>query len=222
MKTNKQIRQAAREAIRGNRTAGAVTQLISLSFAIAIVLATSIVQIGFGYKNDNFVILLLRYGLNVFLILPLNFGICKIFLEMNGRQRPLSIEGIFTAFSRKYYFKSIEALFMQGLFTFLWSLLLIIPGIIKSLSYAMTPYILADHSDEYVIGDEAIDISMEMMKGHKTDLFLITLGYIGWCILSIFTLGIALFWIVPYYHAVYAQFYLALKEDAQSQTFSIS
>lgn len=83
------------------------------------------------------------------------------------------------------------------IFTFLWTLLLIVPGIIKSLSYSLAPYILADNPE--LTANEAINRSMQMMQGHKMDLFLIVLGYAGFALLSILALGIPLLWLYPYY-----------------------
>lgn len=95
--------------------------------------------------------------------------------------------------------------FLRGLFVFLWSLLLIIPGIIASYRYAMTPYIMYEHP-EYT-ATEAIKASKEMMKGNKWRLFCLDISFIGWILLSILTLGIGLLWVVPYMEAAYAAFY---------------
>ena len=98
------------------------------------------------------------------------------------------------------------------IYTFLWALLLVVPGIIKSLSYALAPYILADNPE--LKADEAINRSMEMMKGHKMDLFLIILGYVGLALLSLIALGIPLLWLYPYYQVVLAKFYEEVKAAA--------
>jgi uncharacterized membrane protein len=84
---------------------------------------------------------------------------------------------------------------MQGLFTFLWALLLIIPGIIKAYAYSMSMYIAI--KEPRVQGIEAITRSKTMMDGHKMDLFLLDLSYIGWYLLSLLTFGILLLWVVP-------------------------
>lgn len=94
---------------------------------------------------------------------------------------------------------------LQGIYTFLWSLLLIIPGIIKSYSYSMTPYILSD--DPEIRYDAAIEKSMGMMKGHKAKLFLLDLSFIGWFILCLLTLGIGCLWLGPYVETSHAKFY---------------
>ena len=101
----------------------------------------------------------------------------------------------------------------MGLFIFLWSLLFIIPGIIKSISYAMTPYILADCPDVKV--RDALKLSMKMMKGHKMEYFILGLSFIGWILLSVVTAGLVnVFYTGPYMGSTFAAYYLALKKEA--------
>ena len=99
------------------------------------------------------------------------------------------------------------------LFTFLWSLLFLIPGIIKSYSYALTPYLLDDCRN--VRAKDALKLSMRMMKGYKWKLFVLKLSYLGWNILSVLTLGIlSLFLVNPYYETALAGFYEERKQSA--------
>jgi uncharacterized membrane protein len=108
-------------------------------------------------------------------------------------------------------FKRIfSTMFLFYLYSFLWSLLFIIPGIIKSLSYAMTPYILLDNPN--ISGDQAIEKSMKMMDGHKADLFVLYLSFIGWAILSVLTCNIGFIFLVPYMLMSTAMFYKNIKE----------
>lgn len=85
---------------------------------------------------------------------------------------------------------NVLGILIMYVYIFLWSLLFLIPGIIKAYSYAMTPYILAEHPELSV--NEAIDRSRAMMKGHKFDYFFLQLSFIGWMLLSIITLGVGL------------------------------
>jgi len=98
----------------------------------------------------------------------------------------------------------------MGLFIFLWTLLLFIPGIVATYRYAMAPYILADNPEIGVV--EAVNRSKAMMKGNKGLLFWLQLSFIGWAILCIFTLGIGYLWLTPYMQASQAAFYLELRE----------
>jgi uncharacterized membrane protein len=95
----------------------------------------------------------------------------------------------------------------------LWSLLLIIPGIIKAYAYAMTPYILADCPD--VSAADALALSQRMTKHYKGDIFTLQLTFLGWALLSLLTLGLV--WILyagPYYHTSMAAMYSQLKAHA--------
>ena len=100
---------------------------------------------------------------------------------------------------------------LKGLLVTLWSLLFLIPGIIKLFSYAMTNYILVDYPNLKV--SKAIALSNEMMKGHKYDLFYLYLGFAGWYLLSILTLGIGFFWMIPYAQVAQASFYQDVKAE---------
>ena len=95
------------------------------------------------------------------------------------------------------YLKSLVGILWMTLFTFLWSLLLIVPGIVKSVAYSMTPYILAERDD--VSAQDALKLSMDMTYGYKMDIFMMGLSFIGWWILSALTFGIlAFFFTGPY------------------------
>lgn len=98
---------------------------------------------------------------------------------------------------------------LVGLFTMLWTLLLIIPGIIATYSYAMTFYILAD--DSSIGAMEAISRSKKMMDGNKWNLFCLGCRFIGWGLLCILTLGIGLLWLLPYIQISTAKFYDDIK-----------
>lgn len=112
-------------------------------------------------------------------------------------------------------FQNFGTTFLAGLlvvlYTFLWSLLFIIPGIIKMYSYSMTSYILADHPE--MKPRDALEASSVMMDGHKMDLFVLDLSFIGWYLLIPLTLGIAAFYVGPYMSATRALFYEAIKDE---------
>lgn len=143
---------------------------------------------------------------------PLEIGLAYFFI-MNVLGRTditctTPFTAAFTNFGRK-----LGGYLWMCLFTFLWSLLFIIPGIIKSFSYAMTPYILADCPN--VKATDALKLSMRIMSGHKWELFVFYLSYIGWGILSCLTLGLlALFYVAPYMNSSLAVYYLEVREEA--------
>ncbi len=99
--------------------------------------------------------------------------------------------------------------FLRRLYILLWSLLLIIPGWIAMLSYAMAPYILSENPNMGV--SEAIDASKKLMDGHKWNLFCLSLSFIGWDILGVLTGGIGFLWVNPYREATYAVFYRKIR-----------
>lgn len=101
---------------------------------------------------------------------------------------------------------------LVSLYTFLWTLLFIVPGVIKSLSYSMTYYILRDNPG--MLASEAIKRSEEMMMGHKWQLFCIYFSFIGWFLLSILTCGILTFFVAPYLSQTTAEFYRYLNAEA--------
>lgn len=107
------------------------------------------------------------------------------------------------------FWSAFKVTFLVGLFTFLWSLLFIIPGIIKSYSYSMSMYILAENKGKSAL--ECINESKAMTNGHKGELFVLTLSFIGWALLGSITLGIAYIWVFPYMQATFANAYQSLK-----------
>ena len=107
------------------------------------------------------------------------------------------------------FWAAFKVTFLVGLFTFLWSLLFVIPGIIKMYSYSMSFYVLAENKGKKAL--ECIDESKKMTEGFKMDLFVLGLSFIGWMLLGAITFGIAYIWVGPYMNATYANAYLALK-----------
>ena len=107
------------------------------------------------------------------------------------------------------FWSAFKVNLLTGIYTFLWSLLFVIPGIIKAISYSMSLYVLAENKGKSA--KECIEMSKVMTDGHKMELFLLTLSFIGWMILGMFTLGIAYIWIIPYYYATFANAYRKLN-----------
>lgn len=122
------------------------------------------------------------------------------------RGKQVEFKMLFSGFNN--FGKAFLLNLLNGIFVFLWSLLLIIPGIIKAYSYAMSIYILADNPG--ISANEARKKSIEMMRGNKWRLFCLYFSFIGWMLLCGITLGILSFWIVPYMNASFAAFYQSL------------
>ncbi|MCE5236614.1 MAG: DUF975 family protein [Clostridiaceae bacterium] len=104
------------------------------------------------------------------------------------------------------FFKAFGLMLFMGLFVFLWSLLLFVPGIIAAYRYSMAPYLMAQHPEMGI--RDAVRESKRLMRGHKWRLFCLQLSFIGWAFLCIFTFGIGYLWLVPYVQTSTAAFYL--------------
>ena len=144
------------------------------------------------------------------LALPLSWGL-TVSLLRNHREESVDLENLFDGFRGGRYTRVFCALFLVNLFTFLWALLLIIPGIMKAFSYALTPYIIMDEPE--LTARHAITRSCEIMEGRRWKLFCLYLSFIGWGILSLLTFGIGFLWLAPYMNASIAAFY----EDARAE-----
>lgn len=136
----------------------------------------------------------------------ITFGFCAAFLAVI-RTKTMKIENLFEC--TKNFGTVFVASLLQSIYLFLWTLLFWIPGIVKSYSYAMTNYILIDNPN--MTANEAITESRKMMDGHKAELFILDLSFLGWYILSCFTFGILLLYVDPYHMATRAAFYENLR-----------
>lgn len=148
------------------------------------------------------------------LIAPLAIGWSWLVLSVSRGDKP-AVSTLFEPFKTGYV-KHVLAPFFMGLFIFLWLLLLVIPGIIKSFSYSLTYYILRDQPELSAL--EAITESRRMMDGHKMDAFKLVLSFIGWFLLGVITLGIGFLYVYPYFTTTYATFYDSLRKAEQPQT----
>ena len=152
----------------------------------------------------------LYYLLLFFIVLPLGVGFLNAFRKLLV-QGDNELPGNMYKLATSNYWHKVWGMFLVMLFTFLWSLLFIIPGIVKCFSYSMTPFILEEHPE--LGANEAIDHSRAMMKGHKFDLFWLILSFIGWGFLCLFTFGIGYLWLVPYMDTSVSAFYEDVKAD---------
>jgi uncharacterized membrane protein len=139
---------------------------------------------------------------------PMALGV-SIFSLALARNQQARFEQIFDGFFN--FVTSLAAYLLMVLFVILWTLLLIIPGIIAALSYSLTFFILAD--DPAIGPMEAIDKSKKMMYGFKWKYFCLALRFLGWAILCLFTLGIGFLWLIPYMQVSFANFYDDVKAN---------
>lgn len=138
-----------------------------------------------------------------------SYGLYAFFLQQARGQQP-ELGVMFSGFQR--FGATIVLYLLTAIFIFLWSLLLIIPGIIAALRYSMAFFIL--HDNPGMSGMEAIRQSSQLMKGYKGKLFMLYLSFIGWAILSVITFGIGFLWLAPYIQATLAAFYEQLRASS--------
>lgn len=151
----------------------------------------------------------------VFLGYPVEIGCTRFYLNM--REDRHNFRDMVQYFNRDQYWNIVKTMFMRALFNSLWYLLLIIPGIVKTYAYSMVPYILAD--DPELDYDTAIQTSMRITDGHKLDMFILDLSFIGWYLLGLLLCCVGGVFVNPYYLATKAELYCILsgKEEMQPQ-----
>lgn len=138
---------------------------------------------------------------------PINFAVAYIFLKQARDGKPADLTDMIKGFTTDAG-QNILIGVMISIFTFLWSLLFVIPGIVKAISYSMAYYIKADHP-EYD-WRQCIDESKRIMNGHKAEYFVLVLSFIGWAFVGAITI-VGGFWVAPYISATSAQFYESIK-----------
>ena len=190
------LRNQAYEALRGKWTPAVVTSLV---FCILLGVAVSLSRV-------NALLYLIAYlgGASIVAI-----GMLYACWDLFTKGTLPEAGALFAPF--KQYARTVGAVLLVFVYTLLWTLLLVIPGIIKAYSYSMTFNILRENP-EMTAGD-AITASQKMMDGHKMDLFLLSLSFIGWAILASITFGIGYLWLIPYIYTAYAAFYETLKKE---------
>ena len=130
---------------------------------------------------------------------------------MENREHKTPFMQLFYGFTCGHYKHLVGVLFQRTIRVFCWTLLFIVPGIIKSYEYLMIPYIMAENPE--LSRDRAFEISSKMMDGRKGTAFKLDLSFIGWNLLSAIA-PVGVFWVFPYKNATYAEFYAAIKAEA--------
>jgi uncharacterized membrane protein len=142
------------------------------------------------------------------LVLAGPFALGAAFFSLSlSRGKEASFEQLFRGFN--YFTTALVAYLLVFVYVLLWTLLLIVPGIIAALSYAMTFYIIADEPS--INAEDALKKSKAMMDGYKLKLFYLCLRFFLLGLLCILTLGIGFFWLVPFVHITMAKFYDDIK-----------
>ena len=190
MKTRAELKEMAKQQIKGN---------IGMLFVISLIIG--------AISGAAGAIPPLALAVSIIVTPAFSISIIRVYQELARNGKKPEAKDDFAGFDD--FWTGFKALFLVGLFTFLWSLLFIIPGIIKSFSYSQTMMIVAENKG--IGAREAINRSKAMMDGRKMDYFVLGLSFIGWGLLCCITLGIASIWVGPYIQATMVNFYNDIK-----------
>ena len=179
---------------------------VAITFVYGLIIG--ITQVLSGDKDSPAILHLIGLVLAI-LLLPLTWGYQTLFLGA-VRGGEATAKDMFEGYNKELFSRVLTTTLLYYVYVFLWSLLLLIPGCIKAYSYAMTPYILKDNPE--MKNNAAIEESMRMMDGHKLELFMLDLSFIGWALLSLLTCGIGFLWLAPYMNMARVNFYEDLKK----------
>ena len=191
-----EIKQRAKVAL-GNNIFGETWLLLLLVVVIGSALITAAGYVAAGIGS------LLIAG-------PIGYGLSYIFLKKIRTEEKVDIADIFKGFTENFGQNFLLAL-LSGIFVMLWSLLFVIPGIVKTYAYSMAFYIRVDHP-EYD-WRQCLQESMRMTNGHKGDLFILDLSFIGWYFVGSLCLGVGALWVYPYHLTTKAMYYEILKQN---------
>jgi len=219
MKTRKEIKTLAREALRERR---GTAILLGLVYCVLTAIWTSVytklflVSAAMARRSTGILLsgtflgtVVFVKGLAVLLVMAvLLYG---AFLKLYKRE-DVSVEAMFTGL-RPGFFRKLGGIAWMMLWLGLWSLLFVIPGVVKLFSYFAAPFILAEYPD--VKAREALTLSKRMTKGHRGQVFVMMLSFFGWGVLSVLTLGIlGIVFVLPYFYLTYAGYYAELRDLA--------
>lgn len=154
-------------------------------------------------------VMLLGIAYSIFVAGPAEVGLCR-YLWRNQQEAP-PFETLFSGF-KKNYSNTVRTILLRNVYVLLWTFLFIIPGIIKCYAYFMVPYLLAENPD--MPAERAFDISKRTTDGEKGEMWVLTLSFIGWILLTVLTCGIGYLFLKPYIQTTYAELYGALRYKA--------
>lgn len=189
--TRAEIKAQAREQLRGKVWMFFLVSLIvyAITFALAFIPVAGVIAV-------------------YIIVPPLSIGMVMIYLDVTYGDE-IDLSRLFKGFNMMG--KTIGLFLLILLFTYLWMLLFIIPGIIKAYSYSMSFYILAENPD--MTAREALNESKLIMQGHKWEFFVLELSFILWILLGVVTFGLALIYVEPYMQLTYTNFYHNIKRQ---------
>ena len=209
MKYSSEYRAMARESLSGVWNESAVAYLVIMAIACIFSVGSAVVPQEMLWLQGS--LSGLQVVVSVLLIAPLDYGFANAMLSLVRCESNAPTNDMFGYFKRDYS-RWVPALLLMSLAEIgLGIVTLFIGTIVLQYAYAMVPFLLRDYPE--LTATEALRTSREMMKGHKWDLFVLDLTFIGWIILCCFTLGIGWLWLKPYMCAARAHFYEDLKDE---------
>ncbi len=194
MKTRAELKAMAKVQIKGN---------IGILFVITLIVGVISSLASFVL---SFIPVVGSLAATVIVTPAFTISVLRVYQNLVREQKP-KVGDAFTGFDD--FWTAFKAQLLVSVFTFLWSLLFVIPGIIKGFSYSQTMLVVAENKG--ISAREALNRSKAMMEGHKMDLFVLGLSFIGWGLLCGITFGIAYIWVGPYMQATLVNFYNDVK-----------
>ncbi|MDO5408376.1 MAG: DUF975 family protein [Eubacteriales bacterium] len=147
----------------------------------------------------------------IFVTNVIGVGLCSYFVKSTRSEQDAGVGEIFHGFQGDCYMRVVTVQFFRSLFTFLWTLLLIVPGIMKHYEYYMVPYLAVEYPEKS--RKEIFQLSKRMMDGNKLNTFVLELSFIGWILLGMLACCVGTLFVAPYVQATTAELYLRLKEE---------
>ena len=188
----------------GHQTENLLARMAGMSFGL--------VFLGVGIS-----VMLLGLAFGILVGSPIEVGASRFF--MRTREESTGMGELFWAFRQGQFWHIVLIMLVMKVKIFLWGLLFVIPGIVKSYEYKMIPYILAENPGLSM--SRVFELSREMTMNEKMDMFVLNLSFIPWFILSACTCGLAgIFWVNPYMSATEAELYAVLRQKVQDSGFS--
>ena len=179
---------------------------LAIGIIIVCTLISCIPNLLVEINDESFAIAIIIPIITLVITGPLTIGQCKFFINLANRSNP-KFSDLWYGFNN--ILKAIGVTLLVGIIVSIGTILLIIPGIILSFMYSQVYYIMAEYPEMSII--DCLKESSRIMKGHKMDLFVLELSFLGWVILMGITFGIAGLYVLPYYSATLTNFYLEIK-----------
>ncbi len=210
---NRVLTFQARDALRGKWRLGVGAAAVYFLLMIVVQFLSLVIGISIAGSSPSeeslkFFTEIINILLSLLIDGPMAAGLAFFTLSLSRKQNT-RLSQLFNGFN--IYGLCVGTYILQSIFIFCWSLLLLVPGIIATLSYSMAYFIITE--DNSITPLEAITKSKEMMRGNKWKFFCLQLRFFGWGVLCVFTLGVGFLWLIPYSLVSHAQFYDDLKEN---------